>query len=234
MIRLSTLGVLDLQGAEGQELRTVLAQPKRAALLAYLAIALPRGLHRRDPLLALFWPEYDAERARNALSQEIHFLRRSLGDAVFVRPSGEEIGLDRTAFWCDAVAFEAALDAGKVAEALALYRGDLLDGFFISDAPEFERWLETERERLRLHYLAMSTAVVADTGVHEAAVDLPFRLVESLVNMWTKQTGPDRSALPEHVADACIRVLGMPDTTMPALRARTELELARYDAARAG
>jgi AcrR family transcriptional regulator len=92
----------------------------------------------------------------------------------------------------------------------------------------------SERERLRLHYLAMSTAVVADTGVHEAAVDLPFRLVESLVNMWTKQSGPDSSALPEHVADACIRVLGMPDTAMPALRARTELELARYDAARAG
>jgi DNA-binding SARP family transcriptional activator/TolB-like protein/Flp pilus assembly protein TadD len=154
VIRLSTLGVLDLQGAEGQELRTVLAQPKRAALLAYLAVALPRGLHRRDPLLALFWPEYDAERARNALSQAIHFLRRSLGDAVFVRPSGEEIGLDRTAFWCDAVAFEEALDAGRPAEALELYRGDLLDGFHVSDAPEFERWVGSERERLAQRWAA--------------------------------------------------------------------------------
>jgi AcrR family transcriptional regulator len=90
----------------------------------------------------------------------------------------------------------------------------------------------SERERLRLHYLAMSKAVVADTGVHEAAVDLPFRLVESLVNMWTKQPGPDRSALPEHVADACLRVLGMPDSATPALRARSQLELARYGAAK--
>jgi hypothetical protein len=32
---------------------------------------------------------------------------------------------------------------------MALYRGDLLDGFFMSDAPEFEHWLDGERERLR-------------------------------------------------------------------------------------
>ncbi len=51
--------------------------------------------------------------------------------------------------WCDATAFEAALDAGNPGEALALYRGDLLEGFFISEAPEFERWLDGERERLR-------------------------------------------------------------------------------------
>src|SRR6478672_12989461 len=43
----------------------------------------------------------------------------------------------------------------------------------------------SDRERLRLHYLALSRAIVADTGVDEAAADLPFRLVESLVNMWT-------------------------------------------------
>jgi AcrR family transcriptional regulator len=90
----------------------------------------------------------------------------------------------------------------------------------------------SDRERLRLHYLAMSKAVVADTGVHEAAVELPFRLVESLVNMWSKQPGPNRAALPEHVADACIRVLGMPDSATLGLRARTQLELARYDAGR--
>jgi hypothetical protein len=77
----------------------------------------------------------------------------------------------------------------------------------------------------------MSRAIVAETGVDEAAADLPFRLVESLVNMWHKQPGPDRMKLPEHVADACIRVLGMPDSATPVLRARSQLELARYAAA---
>ena len=68
----------------------------------------------------------------------------------------------------------------------------------------------SDRERLRLHYLSVSKAIVADTGVDEAAADLPFRLVESLVNVWTTPPGPERTQLPEHVADACLRVLGAP------------------------
>jgi hypothetical protein len=37
--------------------------------------------------------------------------------------------------------------------------------------------------------------------------------------------------LPEHVADACIRVLGMPDSATLVLRTRSQLELARHAAA---
>lgn len=36
--------------------------------------------------------------------------------------------------------------------AVALYSGPFLDGFFIGDAPEFERWVERERERLGRMY----------------------------------------------------------------------------------
>ncbi|MFG1934749.1 TetR/AcrR family transcriptional regulator [Mycobacterium sp. NPDC048908] len=86
----------------------------------------------------------------------------------------------------------------------------------------------SDRERLRLHYLAVSKSIVVDTGVDEAAADLPFRLVESLVNMWNTPPGHERTRLPDHVADACIRVLGMPDSAAPALRARSQLELARH------
>ena len=78
MIRLRTLGQLDLDGPGEQALRGALAQPRRAALLVYLALATPRGHHRRDALLALFWPESDVERARNALNQAVHFLRLAL------------------------------------------------------------------------------------------------------------------------------------------------------------
>lgn len=47
-IRLRTLGALDFRGPDGAELGAVLAQPKRVALLCYLAMAIPRGPHRRD------------------------------------------------------------------------------------------------------------------------------------------------------------------------------------------
>src|SRR5215207_3913289 len=98
MQRLRTLGTLELRHANGDDVRTILAQPKRAALLVYLAIAQPRGFHRRDRLLALFWPEHDTERARASLNRAIYFLRRELGDGIVIS-RGDEVGLDRTRFW---------------------------------------------------------------------------------------------------------------------------------------
>jgi AcrR family transcriptional regulator len=132
---------------------------------------------------------------------------------------------------------EPAMTAAEHLHALATFDGrQLLNGRWNLGALYLQPELRgarlepfwSDRERLRLHYLAMSKAVIAETGVHESAADLPFRLVESLVNMWTKGPIPHRSALPEHVADACIRVLGMPDGATPGLRARSQLEVARY------
>jgi DNA-binding SARP family transcriptional activator len=125
MIHLRTLGPLDLRGPEGRELRSIVAQPKRIALLAYLALASPRGPHRRDTLLALFWPEHDTEHARNSLNQSVHVLRRTLGSDVLVSRD-ETLSLDPEGIWCDALAFENWLEARQLTAALELYRGDLL------------------------------------------------------------------------------------------------------------
>ena len=149
MIELRTLGGLDLHDSQGRELRVIFAASKRAALLTYLAIATPRGFHRRDTLLALLWPELDQEHARGALRQALHLIRRSMTDGALLAEGDDEIALDRDAFWCDAVAFEQLLDEGQVEEALALYRGELLEGFHLSGCLEFERWLEDERRRLK-------------------------------------------------------------------------------------
>jgi DNA-binding SARP family transcriptional activator/TolB-like protein len=149
MIELCTLGSLALRAPNGEDLHSVLAQPKRIALLAYLAIARPRGFHRRDTLLALLWPEQDERHARWALNQALRHLRTALGkEAVPSRGDGE-IGIDVRAVSCDAVEFEAAIEADDPARALGLYRGDLLEGFHVSGCGEFERWLEEERVWLR-------------------------------------------------------------------------------------
>lgn len=76
----------------------------------------------------------------------------------------------------------------------------------------------TERERLRLGYLDLSRAILAVTGVADDAADLPFRLVESLVNMWSPPPQPNAATLAGHVADACLRVLGVTDDALAALR----------------
>ena len=149
MIELHTLGATSLRAPDGRELRSVLVQPKRVALLAYLALGQPLRFHRRDELLALFWPELDQERARHALRQSLYVLRRALGKEVLQGRGSEEVGLDFDTFWCDAAAFEQAVDEKQWNQALELYRGDLLPGFFVADAPEVERWLDRTRDRLR-------------------------------------------------------------------------------------
>src|SRR2546430_8891777 len=149
MIELRMLGRLSLTGADRREVRGLLRQPRRLALLASPAAASPQGFHRRDTLLALFWPELDQEHARAALRQALHVVRDALGGDAVTSRGDEEIGLDFAQVSCDVAAFERALRIGQLEEALDLYGGALLEGFFISDAPEFERWLETERARLQ-------------------------------------------------------------------------------------
>ena len=148
MIHLRALGVIDLRNARG-ELRAILAQPKRLALLYWLAIERPSGFQTRDRARALFWPEHDDGHARRALNRAIYWLRQSLGEGVILSRGDEAIGLANDSCWTDVAAFEAALADGRHADAVGLYRGDLLRGFFVSEADGFERWLEIERQRLR-------------------------------------------------------------------------------------
>jgi TolB-like protein/DNA-binding SARP family transcriptional activator/Flp pilus assembly protein TadD len=161
MVDFRTLGSLELR-REGREVSTILSQPKRLALLAWLAAARPHGFHARETLLARFWPESDDERARNALRQALHHLRRSLGQDVVVGRGEREVGVDPVRLRCDAAAFDDAIEAGRWDEALGLYRGEFLPGLVVQDAPEVERWIEDERARRR-----------------RAAVDAARRLAEA-------------------------------------------------------
>jgi DNA-binding SARP family transcriptional activator len=149
MIELRTLGVLDLRDGNGNEIRSILQQPKRLALLAYLALASPHRYHRRDSLLAMFWPELDQEHARAALRRSLYYLRTGLGREVIAGRGEDELTVSSDVLWSDANAFCEAINAAERARALELYRGDLLEGFHLSGAPGFQDWLERERVRLR-------------------------------------------------------------------------------------
>ena len=149
MIELRMLGTVTLIGADGREIRSLLAQSRRFALLAHLAAATPRGFHRRDSLLPIFWPELDQDHARTALRQALRVIRAALATDVVVNRGDDEVSLDDTQIWSDVAAFDRAIAVDQPLEALELYRGPLLDGFFISGAPEFEQWLESERGAFR-------------------------------------------------------------------------------------
>jgi DNA-binding SARP family transcriptional activator len=143
-VRLQLLGPLALEGDAPPATHAFLARPKQAALLAYLACAGAGRLVRRDHLAALFWPELGAMGARAALRKGLHAIRRTFGDALLLTRGDEEVGVDPARCHTDVAAFHDALAADRLAEALAGYRGPLLDGFHC-DAAGFERWLEEER-----------------------------------------------------------------------------------------
>ncbi|HEU4762201.1 MAG TPA: BTAD domain-containing putative transcriptional regulator [Gemmatimonadales bacterium] len=179
MIQLQTLGRVRLQGdRSGDTAGPAAAQPKRLALLAYLAIEGARGPVRRDLLLALFWPELGTEQARRALRQALHYLRRVIGDDVLVG-AGEELSVHGSQFRCDAVEVERLIGAGEPAQALSLYEGDFFTGFHVPDVSvELEEWVDRTRARLRRHAAsaAWTASEAAESAGHpEEAVALARR-----------------------------------------------------------
>ncbi len=100
-------------------------------------------------MIGCFWPELSQDRARSAVRQSLYRLRQFLGDAVVVTRGDDEVTLSEKEFWSDVAAFEDALARDDRAAALELYRGDLLKGLYVPDAPEFERWLDERRKDLR-------------------------------------------------------------------------------------
>lgn len=148
MIRLVILGSTDLRAADGEPLDVLLRRPKSLALLAYLAIS-GRDYLRRDSVVGLFWPDSTQAHARGSLSTALTALREVLGSDV-VDPRGtEEIRLRAGSVWCDVALFEEAVEQGRLEAALDAYRGDLLPGFFVKEAPEFEHWLDERRQTFR-------------------------------------------------------------------------------------
>ncbi|HYO47767.1 MAG TPA: tetratricopeptide repeat protein [Gemmatimonadota bacterium] len=172
---------MTLRGIDGTEVEEVVHQPKRLALLVYLAMAEPRGFHRRDSLLALFWPELPEKRARNALNKTLHFLRSHLGDEVVLSQGSADVGLDPGSVWTDAVAFEEGLEDGQLGDALELYGGPFLDGFHVSEAAEFGHWIDRQREHLEVRYAAALQEMAlraAKRGDPNASVELWRKLVD--------------------------------------------------------
>jgi TolB-like protein/DNA-binding SARP family transcriptional activator len=147
------------------------AQRHRIALLALLSTT--RRPHRsRDQLVALLWPEADAERGRKLLSDSIYRINQALGgDAI--TGAGDDIRLNREQLGCDVADFEAAVDAREWRCAAELYSGPFLDGFFLPDAAEFDQWIETERvQYARLAAKAIEALAVEARDAGEVAEEV--------------------------------------------------------------
>lgn len=149
-LKLSLLG--GFQVDLGQAPLTGFETDKTRALLAYLAVE-PRP-HRREALAGLLWPEVLESSARRSLSQALFNLRQCLKDAdaeppfLLIARDSLQFNIESN-YELDVAAFTAHLHAGRLAEAVELYRGDFLHGFLIEDSTAFEEWAIIQREELR-------------------------------------------------------------------------------------
>lgn len=150
--RLNLLGSWDLTARDGHRVQSVLSQPKRLCLLAYLALtAEPVS---RSTVVALFWPETDEDHARNALSQSLHYLRRSMGKGIVENVEG-----DRIMVHADVVDFDArtllALDTARgdgefgVATDPSIWQGEFFEGWNADGSLPLQDWLDATRLRVR-------------------------------------------------------------------------------------
>lgn len=161
----------------------VLPTRKVQALLAYLALP-PGRFHSREKLTALLWGDTTESQARQSFRQALASLRRILGDreGPWLLTRGDTLALDPKAVAVDVAELEAALADGSrsaLGRAGALYKGDLLDGFNVDEAP-FEEWRIVERERLReaaLEGLAKLLADQTHAGPPEAAIQTALRIL---------------------------------------------------------
>lgn len=167
--RLRLLGDVALLGPGGRQL----ALPGRTgtALLARLALA-PQRAHPREELVELLWPGVALDVGRNRLRQLLATLKRlfdAAGDSAGpILADRQALRLDGQWLDSDALAFEAALAAGRLHEARALYRGELLPGFY-------DDWVLEARRRLAARAEALEAASLAPPSPLPAAAPAALR-----------------------------------------------------------
>lgn len=164
MLRLTLLGGTFLRDAAGELVHGRLAQRHCLALLALLSVE--RVGLSRDKLVAYLWPAKDETAGRHRLSVAMHVIRQALGSEAMVA-RGDAVALDERVWEVDVWRFRDLLAGGEL-EAAITFSGTLLDGFFLRDAPQFERWIDGQRDRLArqrvaaLQLLAMEAERLGD------------------------------------------------------------------------
>lgn len=203
MARLSLSLLGPFQAALGGEPITAFESNKVRALLTYLAIESDRP-HSREKLAGLLWPERSDQDASANLRYALSNLRAAIGDRAAIEdraasPSFLLVSRQTIQFncasdaWVDVAAFSELLaspapNISDLEQAVDLYRGEFLEGFFVGDSVAFEEWVLLKREQLgrqvrsALYRLA---AMHEQRGEYERALPHAWRQVE--LDPWQEQ-----------------------------------------------
>jgi DNA-binding SARP family transcriptional activator/predicted ATPase len=174
---------------------------KTRALLAYLAVESGHA-HPREKLADLLWPDMPLKRACSNLSQALFSLRQLLGDhsteiPYFLRDREAVQFNPESDYWLDVQTFSAWLDkenfqdrsqcetrsgyCQRLEDAIALYRGDFLEGLAFDSSLAFDEWVMVVRQRLQrlaLGALQQLADCYAERGELARALTYAWRQVE--------------------------------------------------------
>ncbi len=181
MLRLRCLGGAAVESDRGS-LPELSERRHALALLAVLATA-PGHTASRGKLVGLLWPDASERAARNRLNTCVHYVRSILGKDALIS-AGDDLRLNPGEIGSDVDEFRRALDVGDRERAVTLYRGAFLDGFGLKDSPEFEKWLDRERDRHRRRFRETLESLAEDA---ERRGDF-----EDAVRWWRRRANDDR------------------------------------------
>lgn len=150
----------------GEQPVTALETRKADALLIYLCCN--RRKHSREVLADMLWDERSQRQAMSNFRVVLTNLRKQLSPYLIINRETISLNFDAP-IRCDATAFEehlkrihaagggkpviSAENARDIEQAVQLYQGEFLQGFYLRDSQEFSAWLDQERERF--HRLAI-------------------------------------------------------------------------------
>ncbi|HOU11699.1 MAG TPA: tetratricopeptide repeat protein [Anaerolineae bacterium] len=162
------------------------ATDKVRALLGYLVVEAQHA-HRRDTLAGLLWPDHPQNKARQNLRQALSSLRKALHEPE-TPDNGECAEGAFLTITRDTVQFNAQLEVSvdvttfdalhemcknhrhrrletcriclqRLGTMAALYKGEFLEQFFLSDSEPFEEWALFKRERHHIHMVETLTVL---------------------------------------------------------------------------
>jgi DNA-binding SARP family transcriptional activator len=156
LLQLELLGDFRMRSESGALIN--ISAKKSQAMLAYLGVR-PAQLVSRDKMAGLLWSSTATEQARQSLRQTLSSLRKELAqlspDRKILVEEGDFLSLDPSLVTVDVAEFEKAVASNNddaLARAVAMYRGDFMEGFEL-DEEKFDQWVLAERDRL--HRMAL-------------------------------------------------------------------------------
>lgn len=187
------------QITHGDALITIPSLKANALLYFLITSAQP---HTRDKLATMFWGDTIEKQAKASLRNTLYELRRVLSSAddsglAYILADSNTLAFNLDSdFWLDVREFEAKVKPlhtptegqtspddsliKSLREAVALYRGDFLEGFSLKDSYEFDDWSFFERDRLQREYMRALRALSQyhdERGEYDQAIAYAARIL---------------------------------------------------------